>query len=268
MALIGNYSVFNKATGRALGGVGESHTRSNWGRTSSLRGCSTHFGSRVALPNGYLPPYSYLLPIKPGGMGSNTLVAGSGQVSGNLAGGLNAVATLNGSGTISSALAQLVVSAIATLTGVGTINAAPLIGVVNAGATLTGSGDLTANLKAIAHAVTTLTGAGSLSVTPRATGSMGATIQAGGELLTSASIATAVWETLAAGFDDPTQMGGRLNFLYILANHKVVTNPSTGKMQVFDTDGTTVLYEADLWEDVAGSQAYRGQGADRRERLV
>lgn len=47
---------------------------------------------------------------------------------------------------------------------------------------------------------------------------------------------------------------------------KTITNPSTGKYQVYDADDQVVL-EADMYEDAAGGQAYRGQGAERRERL-
>lgn len=45
------------------------------------------------------------------------------------------------------------------------------------------------------------------------------------------------------------------------------TDPSTGKQRIYDDDNTTVLIEGDLWEDVAGTQPYQGQGADRADRL-
>ena len=50
--------------------------------------------------------------------------------------------------------------------------------------------------------------------------------------------------------------------------NKRVTNPTTGTQTVYDDDGVTVLGEGALYEDVAGSQTYRGQGADRAERLA
>lgn len=53
-----------------------------------------------------------------------------------------------------------------------------------------------------------------------------------------------------------------------LLRNKQVTNPATGKMVVYDDDGVTVLVQGDLFEDAAGTQAYRGQGAERRERLT
>ena len=53
-----------------------------------------------------------------------------------------------------------------------------------------------------------------------------------------------------------------------LLRNKQVTNPATGTMVVYDDDGVTVLVQGDLFEDAAGTQRYRGQGAERRERLT
>ena len=52
----------------------------------------------------------------------------------------------------------------------------------------------------------------------------------------------------------------------ILRNRRE-TNPVTGKQTLYDDDSTTVLIEGDLFEDVAGSQPYQGQGADRADRM-
>lgn len=52
-----------------------------------------------------------------------------------------------------------------------------------------------------------------------------------------------------------------------ILRNKVVTNPATGQIIVYDDDNTTPLLTGNLFEDVAGSQAYRGQGADRRDRM-
>jgi hypothetical protein len=50
--------------------------------------------------------------------------------------------------------------------------------------------------------------------------------------------------------------------------NKMITNPSTGVCTIYDDDGTTVLLTGNIFEDVAGAQPYRGQGADRRDRLT
>lgn len=46
------------------------------------------------------------------------------------------------------------------------------------------------------------------------------------------------------------------------------TNPTTGKQTIYDDDSVTVLFEGDLYEDIAGTQTYQGQGADRADRLA
>lgn len=59
-----------------------------------------------------------------------------------------------------------------------------------------------------------------------------------------------------------------LTMIEKLARNKNVTDPVSGKHKVYDNDNTTVLVQADLFEDAAGTQPYRGQGAERRERLA
>jgi hypothetical protein len=53
----------------------------------------------------------------------------------------------------------------------------------------------------------------------------------------------------------------------ILRNRRE-TDPTTGTQRIYDDDDVTVLIEGDLYEDVAGTQPYQGQGADRADRLV
>jgi len=63
------------------------------------------------------------------------------------------------------------------------------------------------------------------------------------------------------------QQDARLTAVETLLRNKTITDPLTGKMQVYNDDGTTVLYTADLYEKADGAQPYRGKGAERRERL-
>lgn len=77
-----------------------------------------------------------------------------------------------------------------------------------------------------------------------------------------ADIASAVWNH-AAALDLTIKMTLALKVL----RNKMVTNPSTGVMTVYDDDGTTPLFTCNIFEDVGGAQPYRGQGADRRDRL-
>jgi hypothetical protein len=52
-----------------------------------------------------------------------------------------------------------------------------------------------------------------------------------------------------------------------LLRNKTVTDPDLGTITVYDDDNTTPLLAAELFEDAGGTQAYRGKGADRRDRL-
>ena len=54
--------------------------------------------------------------------------------------------------------------------------------------------------------------------------------------------------------------------LDVLMN-KMVTDPTTGIMTLYDDAGNPLL-TAQLYEDAAGLQTYRGKGAERRERLA
>jgi len=62
--------------------------------------------------------------------------------------------------------------------------------------------------------------------------------------------------------------GGLVSAAASITRNKVITDPVAGTITVYEDDGTTILYQADLWEDADGTQRYRGQGAERRERLT
>lgn len=50
--------------------------------------------------------------------------------------------------------------------------------------------------------------------------------------------------------------------------NKMVTDPTTGTITLYDDDDVTVFKVASLFEDAGATQPYRGQGAERRERLT
>ncbi len=60
----------------------------------------------------------------------------------------------------------------------------------------------------------------------------------------------------------------RLTRIEKILRNKLITDPATGTMRLYDDDGTTLLLEADVFQDAAGTQPYQGQGAERRERLA
>lgn len=64
-----------------------------------------------------------------------------------------------------------------------------------------------------------------------------------------------------------SQEAADLSDVRMILRNKMVTDPDTGIMTLYD-DGGNVLYTAAIFEDAAGVQAYRGQKAERRERLT
>jgi hypothetical protein len=70
-----------------------------------------------------------------------------------------------------------------------------------------------------------------------------------------------------AGYIVGTLLNNKTALIEKLLRNKTTTDPTTGTMTVYDDDGVTVLFEAQVYENVSGSQAYRGQGADRKDRL-
>jgi hypothetical protein len=52
-----------------------------------------------------------------------------------------------------------------------------------------------------------------------------------------------------------------------IMRNKMVTDPNTGIMTVYDDDGVTILLQSNIYEDTSLAQAYRGRGMEVRERL-
>lgn len=69
-----------------------------------------------------------------------------------------------------------------------------------------------------------------------------------------------------AGYTAPDNV--RVALIEKLLRNKLVTDPGTGVATLYDDDSVTPLLTAQLYETAAGGQTYRGQGAERRERLA
>lgn len=268
MALLGNYTVLAKNPGRAFSGSTISDNRSQWNKSGANRGRFSGwaaYSSLAATPNGYTPPGSWVIAIDGGGMSSWNQITGTGTFTSSGALGLNAEAAMTGTGSLTGT-AQLVVSAVATLSGTGTLSG-NLLAVLNAVAGLTGSGTVSATLLADAFAVAALTGTGSLTAPPYAEGELAAEILPYTEL-SPQSLAVAVWDAIAADSNLSGSMGEAVNIIAAILRNKTITDPVAGTFTVYDTDGTTVLLEGDLFQDAAGTTPYAGSGAERRERLT
>jgi hypothetical protein len=292
VSLRGNYAVLALVPGRQFG-AGFGNTPAYKSSTALKR--NRYLGGvprLAATPAGYLPPYSWVIPVTGGDMATFTLIRGTSTMTGGAAAGVNISSTIDGVGDL-TVTGQLVVSAVATLTGSGVVSDAGLLAVLQASATLSGTGDLTAGLDALGHVIATLTGTASESATLTATGTLAAEITPFTDL-SPQSLAGAVWAAVAADNNDPLTMGEKLNgagsagdpwstvlpgsyttsqaggivsLIHKVLRNKTVTDPATGTITVYDDDGSTVLLTADLFEDAAGTQPYDGAGAERRERL-
>lgn len=162
-------------------------------------------------PTGTLNPGAALFPQKSGGMASRNVIAGAGTTAFAITGGVNGEATIVGSGDITSATAQLVISMVATLAGSGTVADADLRGYLNAVATLTGSGDITAAIAALGWLGAATSGSGTISsATPYATGTLAATIR-GYSDLTPEGLRDLVWNATAASYTTSGTMGQKVN---------------------------------------------------------
>jgi hypothetical protein len=73
---------------------------------------------------------------------------------------------------------------------------------------------------------------------------------------------------VSSGSGLSTEQDQRLTRVEKFLRNKRITDPSTGKQTIYDDNGVDVLVQGDLFEDVAGAQPYRGQGAQRADRLV
>lgn len=149
-------------------------------------------------------------PIAAGEISSTGKLNGDGTTSfdGNL--GLNAQATLTGSGDITSAVAQLVISMVANLTGSTSLSSADLRGYLNAVANISGGGTLASTIGALAWANAALAGNGTITnATPYATGTLSANIR-GYSDLTPEGITDKVWNAMLANYPTSGSAGNTL----------------------------------------------------------
>ena len=215
--LVGNYSKLNSSPGRFFGGtlVGGGADRGNYGKPGSRRDAyvdvGTTWDSRSAIPEGYYPPYTWLLPQTQGGM--VTRLAGSGSVTGTGQLTKQLAAALAGTGSISTSNMITVAAMLAALSGSGSISTSNLIAVLQLVVAMSGSGSLTSQaVPSPGHMASSLAGSGALTAVRYAVGEMEATINIGGVTYAEAAdVAAAVWSASAALNNDVGTMGEKLN---------------------------------------------------------
>lgn len=180
MALRGNFSRDNVGVARYIGGGALALTRGNTFRAEAFRASILRSGETTALkgyavPTGYYPPATWRLPITAGQMSSHYALFGTGSLSGSIAGGKNAAASLAAAGSLTGD-GKLVVSGSASLTGSATLTGS-VLAALNASASLTASGTLSGDIDGPAYMAASLSAAGSLTGQRYAIGYLSANIQ-------------------------------------------------------------------------------------------
>lgn len=210
MGLIGNRNVVFRVPVRNIGGT-IANTPGAWDRVSKRgRSMSEAFADqRIAYPVGYLHPYAFDLPIKPGGISTFNQMTGAGELAASGVGGKNAEAALSGVGSVSAA-GKLVVAAIAALTGTGALSGSANA-TLAAAAALSGSGTLTASIGALGGVSANLAGAGTCALAAYATGTLAGNLTNEAAGLSVSQIVEGVWSALAASYNDTGSMGEKLN---------------------------------------------------------
>lgn len=214
--LLGNYSIFNRNTG-TLAATSFTNPMARFKATAMPRFALgdqvvTNETIKAAWPNGYAiepPGGSCWWPaMKSGGLGAIGTVSGAGTVAAGLSMGRALAASMSGAGAIAASL-KSVVGMVGALSGSGSVSAA-LVGSTALAAALGGTGSLSAALGALSGMVAALSGSGSVAADLRGRLWMEAGITPLTELSPEA-LAVAVWSAVAASNDAAGTMGEKLN---------------------------------------------------------
>lgn len=214
--LLGNYSVINR---NAVTHVGNAFTNpmARFKATALNRAYTTdtadHQGwKQSGFPTGYgveeRSGSAWWMPPKAGGMAAVNTIIGTGSLSASLAQGINIAGGLTGTGTLTAGLTS-VVGMVSGITGTGSVTAA-LVGSTALAAALAGTGSLSGALGALAFMVGSLSGSGSVTADLKGKSWMEAAISTITEL-SPEGLAAAVWNATAASYNTTGSMGEKLN---------------------------------------------------------
>jgi len=134
---------------------------------------------------------------------------GSGTLTGDASLFYNMLCAMTGSGTL-SADASLLVSMLCNMTGSSTMTAG-ITGQLHPTCSMTGTGTLTGNITAFANMIVDLIGSGILTGGISATADMSIDIVVTGTGLTTDNVGAAIWNSVAASFDNAGTMGEIMN---------------------------------------------------------
>lgn len=218
MALIGNYSVYNKNAVRLFAGPTLPQTRAQFNTFSSSRNANTSFGYIYAIPSGYYGGYAWAMPQTVGAMSSFTAASGVIVPTVNLAGGYNLLASQNISITVTNAqldqIVTFIASSLMSLISSGEMTAAVQL-------QLSGVMSIATNVNIQAIINTTASGSMSIGTTAILTALAHMEAETGGPTpLSPEGLAVAVWDYLQS---EPTQSASMKEAVeVILSNARLI----------------------------------------------
>jgi len=255
MALIGNYSTFNKTPIRQFSGGAASGFKDCFfqGGTQKNRYIGT-FKNYTSTPPGYLHAGAWVLPMKPGGLTaknnisidiSNGLIAKGNNLSSNinssiletnitLAAIININSALSGNISISSSIIQTIQNITSNIAASGIITAADIqtLAVIYIQAALNGSITVSnAQLGALIDLTSSSSGSINGGAIANILVNIGASI-GGPTSLSPEGLANAVWSKDISDFMDANTSGRKLN------DSGLATNPWSAPLSSNNTAGT------------------------------
>jgi hypothetical protein len=212
LALIGNRSVLNKShafftNGTATAGAFAANNKANWVNPSYFSQRRFSVAPKTSFTEGHNLTDAYLGPWKSGGLASQ-VIEGVGSFTATALRVKLSEATLTGSSDVAAALGSIV-QGLASLSGSGSISTATIQAVSSIASSLAGTSSIsTANLSALVPLASTLEGSGSITSNLKGFGAMSATIEIGAAVGLSASD---VWNYDISGINTAGTAGDALN---------------------------------------------------------
>lgn len=221
--------------------------RSSWGKGGAFNNfyageatvvSGASIADTAARPNGYEPPYSWIMARRGGGLSAYNSMSAGHELSGGMSLGINLDSTMTADGTITTANLSLVVSLACTMLAECAVTAS-MQAIASLASTMVANNDLSGALSAIAFMVSTMTANGSLDgSTMRGTAHMSALMTTEGSVavLTAAEIAAAVWADLAA-----LALTDEVSLVRKTTGNRLQVDFVTQRLNLYDDDGVTIL---------------------------
>lgn len=236
MALIANGSTIYGGNPLAYGGVSFlTGMRSNWTNPGQMRGAFMTTPGEVVdtagRPNGYQPPYTWLIPQTGGGLSAYNSITASESLAADLVMGQGVDAALVADGGITTADMGVVVACAATMVAAAAMNPS-MDAVSQLVSTLAATGDLASAMQGLAWMVSNLVADGTTAGSDLfGTAEMSAELTTAGDVLTAAAVASAVWADVTGAL--------------AAANIELIRKTTGNRLEVDFTAQTLILYDDD-----------------------